>query len=109
MPTPAAKRQINRLIESELNEIYKGAHDWQRTFEDMLGANVCAIGLRHVSHQQIGQFVVCCAIGAVSFAFFCTARKVSASHCGVDWGQLVDAGGCAIAPPDRLASAGVWW
>ena len=50
-PTLVANRQNNRFTESALNEICKGAHDWQETFEDLLGAGVCVDGLRHVFHQ----------------------------------------------------------
>ena len=105
----AANRQNNRFIESALNESFKRAHDWHGSFENLFVAGVGVDGLRHVPYQQVRQFVVCCAVRAVGSAFLRTAGKGSASHCGVDWRQRVHAGGCAITPPDRLASAGVRW
>ena len=101
----AANRQNDRFIGSALNEIFGGAHDWPGFFENLFVAG--AGGLRHAAHQQIGQSVVCYAVGAVDSAFFRTAGKSGAGYCGIDWRQRVNAGGCAIAPPDRLASASV--
>ena len=50
-PTLVADRKHFHFTESALNEICKGAYDWQETFEDLLGAGVCANSFRHVFHQ----------------------------------------------------------